>query len=53
MGLQNSARVLRETIDQVELRLAGNAGTPINSASVNNTAQPSQRVIPRNAWVKK
>jgi len=48
-GLQNSARVLRETIDQVEARLAG--GTP-TTKSITPSIAPTQRVIPRNAWSK-
>lgn len=48
LGLQNSARVLRETIVQVEARLAGGvkvATTPADGA-------PKQRAIPRSAWTK-
>jgi L-lactate dehydrogenase len=50
MGVQNSARVLRETIDQVEARLQG--GIPTAKQA---TASPAinSRVIPRNAWVRK
>ena len=47
VGLQNSARVLRETIEQVEARLAG--GTKMTAAV---ESKPSQRAIPRGAWAK-
>ncbi|MCI0377093.1 MAG: hypothetical protein L0215_05780, partial [Gemmataceae bacterium] len=48
MGLQNSARVLRETIDTVEARLAGGPKMPSTMSS------PVQgRVIPRAAWALK
>lgn len=43
LGLQNSARVLRETIEQVEARLAGGVA---KSAPAN----ANQRAIPRAAW---
>jgi L-lactate dehydrogenase len=46
MGLQNSARVLRETIDQVEARLAG--GTTAKSPGAHAT-----RIVPRSAWMSK
>jgi L-lactate dehydrogenase len=42
-GLQNSARVLREIIDQVEARLAGGDAGPAKSTSTG-------RSIPRAAW---
>ena len=44
MGLQNSARVLRETIAQVEARLTGDA-KPLVAHN-----KPGERVIPRTAW---
>ena len=47
LGLQNSARVLRETIEQVETRLAGGAPAPPRS---DVAAKPTQRSIPRAAW---
>jgi L-lactate dehydrogenase len=47
LGLQNSARVLRETIEQVDARLAGSA--PVAPQS-NVAAKPMQRSIPRTAW---
>ena len=54
LGIQGSARVLREIIGQVEARLAGGVGQPSRSSSapavVNN---PAQRAIPRSAWVKR
>lgn len=54
LGLQNSARVLRETISQVEARLASGATkaptpTPPANVAVN---KPIQRAIPRSAWAK-
>jgi L-lactate dehydrogenase len=48
LGLQNSARVLRDTIDLVETRLAG--GTPPKTSASN---KPADRAIPRAAWQKK
>jgi L-lactate dehydrogenase len=49
MGLQNSARVLRETIHQVEARLAG--GVSKVMAPTNGIAnRPVARAIPRAAW---
>jgi L-lactate dehydrogenase len=48
LGLQNSARVLRETIDQVEARLVNpgmGAATTVVSAN-----KPIDRAIPRTAW---
>lgn len=51
LAIQHSARVLRETIDQVEARLVGGpTASKINTS--NTTPRPSQRVIPRNAWSK-
>jgi L-lactate dehydrogenase len=48
MGLQNSGRVLREIIEQVESRLAGKpAASPKPEAAA---APPARRVIPRAAW---
>jgi L-lactate dehydrogenase len=44
LGLQNSARVLRETIDQVEMRLASAGSATTQVAAV------GRRVIPRAAW---
>ncbi|MFN4261969.1 MAG: malate dehydrogenase [Gemmataceae bacterium] len=48
MGIQNSARVLREIIDQVEQRL-GKTPTPVTSAAIPQPARQG-RVIPRSAW---
>jgi L-lactate dehydrogenase len=48
LGLQQSARVLRETIDQVLARL-GDGGAPAAAARAGNGAG---RVIPRAAWQK-
>jgi L-lactate dehydrogenase len=51
LGLQNSARVLRETIEQVEARFL--AAQPVKSAVAQvNIAQnkPSERVVPRTVW---
>jgi len=54
MGLQNSARVLRETIDQVEERLAsGKPSPPVSNQTPQAIAssEPSKvRPIPRSAW---
>lgn len=52
MGLQNSARVLRETIEAVERRLAG--GSPSAQPAVSTPAGAGmQRAIPRSAWQNK
>jgi L-lactate dehydrogenase len=48
MGLQNSARVLRETIDQVEARLAGGTAAPGKPAPA--TSGNGTRSVPRAAW---
>lgn len=45
LGLQNSARVLRETIDQVETRLKSGAVPAMKPAT-------KERAIPRSAWAK-
>jgi L-lactate dehydrogenase len=54
MALQNSARVLRETIDRVEERLAiGGTGkhAAVSSAGASSTVAPvAVRSIPRSAW---
>jgi L-lactate dehydrogenase len=47
LGLQSSARVLRETINQVETRLSGSGGTPQKSAA---PPTAGSRGIPRAAW---
>jgi len=49
MGVQNSARVLREIIDQVEARIGG--GKPVVKGSGNGAASGG-RAIPRSAWGK-
>jgi L-lactate dehydrogenase len=48
LGLLNSARVLRETIDQVEARLGGSAPT----ARAVPSSYTNGRTIPRSAWQK-
>lgn len=48
-GLQESARVLRETLAQVEARLAEKAGKATNAPTV-SVNKPTARVIPRSAW---
>src|SRR5262245_19982368 len=55
LGIQNSARVLRETIDQVLARI-GNQPAPVSSTK-SETAKPlaapatgNGRIIPRGAW---
>ena len=55
LGLQNSARVLRDTIAAVEERLASGpaktpASTPQSAAGATTVAPSSGRVIPRSAW---
>jgi len=47
-GLQNSARVLRETIEQVEARI-GKSATPKSAAMPASNG----RTIPRSAWQTK
>ncbi len=52
LGLEQSARVLRETIDQVEKRIGGvqaGAGAPPAAAGSNGHA-PARPAIPRSAW---
>jgi L-lactate dehydrogenase len=49
LGLQNSARVLRETIGHVEARLAGGMAAKVTLANA-NLASKLARAIPRNAW---
>jgi L-lactate dehydrogenase len=49
LGLQNSARVLRETIEQVEARLADDRTTSLAPTKV-VASSPAERVIPRRAW---
>jgi L-lactate dehydrogenase len=51
LGLQQSARVLRETIQQVEQRVGRGSGKAVAPVPVaNGTAAPKNRVIPRSAW---
>jgi L-lactate dehydrogenase len=52
LGLQNSARVLRETIRQVEQRVGKLEGQPATSPTAQGNAapQPKERVILRAAW---
>jgi L-lactate dehydrogenase len=50
LGLQNSARVLRETIEQVEARLAGGAMGAVMAPTKVVADSPAERVIPRRAW---
>ena len=49
LGLQNSARVLRETIDTVEGRI-GKVRAIGLSASLNPAPKPNGGAIPRSAW---
>jgi L-lactate dehydrogenase len=53
LAIQQSARVLRETIDQVELRIGGSKSgqKPAMSAPSSNSSS-SSRAIPRSAWQK-
>jgi L-lactate dehydrogenase len=50
LGLQNSARVLRETIDQVEARLAGGTPKPAKPTPAPSAASNGVRSVPRAAW---
>jgi L-lactate dehydrogenase len=51
MGLQTSARVLRETIDQVEARVGRVRATFADRPAPKGNAVPAAgRVIPRSAW---
>jgi L-lactate dehydrogenase len=47
MGVQNSGRVLRETIEAVETRLVGG---PVNAGARSPLPGPKGREIPRAAW---
>lgn len=51
MGLQNSARVLRETIMQVESRLALHNKEQVSSVKTTIGLGETRRVIPRSAWM--
>jgi L-lactate dehydrogenase len=56
LGLQNSARVLRVTIDQVNARLASGASGPSSKpaqAHATVASKTAYRAIPRAAWLKK
>jgi L-lactate dehydrogenase len=60
LGLQNSGRVLRETIESVESRLAAGPATGNTAAPATPQVQaipadgaPSVRAIPRGAWAGK
>ena len=50
LGLQQSARVLRETIQQVERRLAAGSQVPANPRLKVAAAATNGRLIPRAAW---
>ncbi len=49
-GLQNSGRVLRETIEAVERRMASGDRQPVGTVTVSG---PKSRTIPRAAWQTK
>jgi L-lactate dehydrogenase len=53
LGIQQSAKVLRETIEQVERRIgkAKNA-QPIEPSVASTTSSANGRMIPRTAWQK-
>src|SRR5262249_47707119 len=56
LGLQNSARVLRVTIDQVNARLASGASASSSKpaqAHATVASKTADRAIPRAAWQKK
>ena len=50
LGLQGSARVLRETIDQVEARLASGMAKGASPTKTAAEHKPRERGIPRSAW---
>jgi L-lactate dehydrogenase len=50
LGIQNSARVLREIIDQVEARVGKVRTVVSQTPKANGTAANSGRVVPRSAW---
>ena len=52
LGIQNSAKVLRETIDQVEKRIGVVRSTPIEKPNFVRSLSTSStgRIIPRGAW---
>jgi L-lactate dehydrogenase len=49
-GIQNSARVLRDTIDAVEKRLAAGPSASAATATTPSTPATQGRVIPRSVW---
>lgn len=49
-GLQQSARILREIIDQVETRLGTRKTTSFSIPQPTETGTPTPRTIPRGAW---
>jgi L-lactate dehydrogenase len=53
LGLQNSARVLRETINQVEARLGGPSRVTVSAPANAVISKTNGRVIPRSAWAGK
>jgi L-lactate dehydrogenase len=53
LGIQQSAKVLRETINQVEQRLAvSKNGESAASSTTSTSSTPTGRVISRSAWQK-
>lgn len=50
MAIYNSARVLRETIAQVEVRLGGGSIEMASSTASSSLSKPAARAIPRSAW---
>ncbi|MBI2806906.1 MAG: lactate/malate dehydrogenase family protein [Planctomycetes bacterium] len=51
LGLQNSARVLRETIELVEARLSASQGSAgAAKGAIHLATKTSERAIPRTAW---
>lgn len=50
LGIQNSARVLRETIEAVERRLATGPSNPAPASTSASTSSAQGRVIPRAVW---
>ncbi len=50
LGIQNSARVLRETIDQVEARVGAVRATGSDVPAPKGNAAPNGRTVPRAAW---
>src|SRR5438128_5939389 len=53
LGIQQSAKILRDTIDQVEKRIGNSRnGQTLATSTPSSNLSPHARVIPRSAWQK-